>query len=346
MSIYPASPFVITPDPSEDNGPAIINALKDGYRWIQINGTSCPIGTRVDLNDTDGQPYHGVIIEPAPGISKVTIDSSGVGRSPTDPTNPSYAAIDYEGWVRPASYMTAAAPAGSYMIDVADITQYSNGQWIVISSANTDFATQSLPTDGPMEVRQIIARGGSSLTLDRVLKRDTPKNAVVATCRPIQNVYIRDLEFTGNSTIGLHMHYAQHCTVERITSSNWRGRCMLLIDNGGSYNTIIDSYCTGVEPGIGGEQNTWGVVVEGQDSTRIINSGGELCGEGMGMNYCIDTISIDARGSKNTVNVGVHTASLRSGFLRPKASRPVIVNTVITPECVDCYMIDVQPWTS
>lgn len=346
MSIYPSTPYVITPDPESDNGPAIISALAQGNRWIQIDGTSCPIGTRVDLNDTAGQPYHGVIIEPAPGISKVTIDSSGVGRSPTDPTNPSFAAIDYEGWVRPASYMTVAATAGANMIEVADITKYSNGQWIVISSNNTNFPVQPLPTDGPMEVRQIIARRGGTLTLDRVLKRDAPLGSVVATVRPIQNVYIRDLEFTGNSTIGLHMHYAQHCTVERITSSDWSGRCMLLIDNGGSFNTVIDSYCTGIEPGIGPTQNTWGVVVEGQDSTRIINSGGEFCGEGMGMNYCIDTVSIDARGSRNTVNVGVHTASIRSGFLRPKASRPVIANTVITADCVDCYMVDVQPWTA
>ncbi|MQB16491.1 hypothetical protein DXU77_15560 [Pseudomonas lactis] len=344
--MYTDAPYVITPDPESDNGPAIIDALASGYRWIQINGSSCPIGTRVDLNDASGQPYDGLILEPAPGVGKVTIDSTGIGRNPEEPTDPSYAAIDYQGWVRPASFMTAEAAVGANMINVDDITQYANGQWIIISSANTDFSSMPLPTDGPMEVRQIIARRGSTLTLDRVLKRVAPTGSVVATCRPIQNVFIRDLEFTGNSAIGLHLHYAQHCTIERITSSNWSGRCMLLIDNGGAFNTVVDSYCTGIEPGIGPTQNTWGVVVEGQDSTRIINSGGEFCGEGMGINYSIDTISIDARASRNTVNVGVHTSSIRSGFLRPRASRADILNTVITPECVDCYMVDVQPWTA
>lgn len=33
---------------------------------------------------------------------------------------------------------------------------------------------------------------------------------------------------------------------------------MLLLDNGGEYNAIINSYCTGIEPGIEGGQNTWG----------------------------------------------------------------------------------------
>ncbi len=344
MAIYVDTPYVFTPNPDADNGPQIQSILKAGYRWLQINGTQCPIGTTVLLNRDDQWPYSGQIIEPAPGIDKVTIDVSGIGRNPVEPTDPSYAAFDYEGNVRAGSYLTATAYVNTTQIFVADTTPYTNGSWIVISDASTDFDTYPMPLDGPMEVRQVIYVLADSLIVNRVIKRQHPENAIVALCDPIKNVYIRNLEFTGNCTVGLHMHYAQHCVVENITSVDWTGRCMLLLDNGGEYNTIINSYCIGTEPGIEDEQSAWGVVVEGQDSTRIINSGGEQCGVGQGMNYCIDTVSVNAMGRFNTVNVGVYTASIRSGLLRPQVASPVILNTVITDDCEDCYIVEPIPF--
>jgi hypothetical protein len=265
MPIYKDTPYVFTPDPENDNGPQIQSLLKAGYRWLQINGPECPIGTTVLLNRDDNWPYSGQIIEPAPGIDKVTIDVSGVGRNSEQPTDPSYAGIDYQGNVRPGSYLTAPAYVNTTQISVADTTPYTNGSWIVISDASTDFETYSMPLDGPLEVRQVIYVLADSLILNRVIKRDHPENAIVALCEPIKNVYIRNLEFTGNATIGLHLHYAQHCVFENITSVDWTGRCMLLLDNGGEYNTILNSYCTATEPGIESGQTAWGVVIEGQD---------------------------------------------------------------------------------
>ncbi|WP_256347386.1 hypothetical protein [Pseudomonas sp. IPO3774] len=345
MSIYIDTPYVFTPNPSADNGPQLQSVMKAGYRWIQINGTDCPIGTTVLLNRDDNWPYSGQIIEPAPGIDKVTIDVSGIGRNPLDPTDPSYAAIDYQGNVRPGSYLTAPAYVNTTEISVADTTPYTNGSWIVISDASTDFATYPMPLDGPLEVRQVIYVLANSLIVNRVIKRDHPLGAIVALCDPIKNVYIRNLEFTGDAAVGLHLHYAQHCVIENITSVDWTGRCMLLLDNGGEYNTILDSYCTATEPGVDPEQTAWGVVIEGQDSTRVINSGGENCGLGMGMNYSIDCVSINARARLNTVNVGVYTASIRTGFLRPATESPLILDNVITSDCVDCYMVEPIPFS-
>ncbi|ELQ09796.1 hypothetical protein A986_23160 [Pseudomonas fluorescens BRIP34879] len=340
MAIYVDTPYVFTPDPDADNGPQIRSILKAGYRWLQINGTECPIGTTVFLNDDDNRAYNGQLIEPAPGIEKVTVDVSGIGRNPHNPSDPSYAGIDYQGNVRPGSYLTAPAYVNTTEIFVGDTSPYTNGSWIVISDASTDFNAYPMPLDGPMEVRQVIYVLADSLIVNRVIKRDHPQNAIVALCDPISNVYIRGLEFTGDAAVGLHMHYAQHCVIERITSANWTGRCMLLLDNGGEYNTVLDSYCIGTEPGVEAQQSTWGVVIEGQDSTRVINSGGENCGVGMGMNYSIDCVSVNARTQLNTVNVGVYTSSIRTGFLRPAVEDAIILDTVITQDCVDCYMVE------
>jgi hypothetical protein len=343
MAIYRDTPYIFTPDPVSDNGPRISALLDAGYLWLQINGDTCPIGTTVLLNRADNWPYHGAIIEPAPSFEKVTIDVSGIGRNPQHPTDPSYAAIDYQGNVRPGSYLTAPAYVNTTEISVADTSPYTNGSWIVISDASTDFDTYPMPLDGPMEVRQVIYVLANSLIVNRVIKRDHPQGAIVALCDPITNVYIRNLEFTGDATVGLHLHYAQHCVIENITSVDWTGRSMLLLDNGGEYNTILDCYCTGTEAGVDPGQTAWGVVIEGQDSTRVINSGGENCGVGMGMNYSIDCVSVNARVQLNTVNVGVYTASIRSGFLRPQTASPLILDTVITSDCVDCYMVGQTP---
>ena len=346
MAIYQSTPYVFAPNPNADNGPGIRSALLAGYRWIQINGATCPLSTRVDLNRaSDKFPYHGLVIEPAPGVSKVTINASGIGRNPSDPTDPSYAAFDYQGNVRPASYLTQIAHVNTTQIFVADPSQYTNGDWVVISDASTDFATQPLPLDGPMEVRQVIYVLSDSLVINEVIKREHPLNAIVALCTPITNVYIRGLEFTGNCAVGAHLHYAQHCTFDTITSTTWRGRSMLLIDNGGSNNLIINSYCTGTEVGVGPTQNAWGVVVEGQDSTRLVNSGGERCGNGTAMNYCIDTVSVNARARLNNVNVNPNFGSTRSGYLRPRIGSPLIADSIIGADCVDCYVFEPLPFS-
>lgn len=338
MSVYYATPYVFTPSATLDNGPQLRSIIQAGYRWIQINRDVCPIKTTVPLNKADLTPIHGLVIEPAPGIEKVLIDSSGIGRNPEVPTDPSYAAFDYQGKVRPASFLTREAFLNQNEIFVDDPTKYVAGDWIVISDASTDFHRQPLPLDGPMEVRQVIRVFSGSLVINNVLKKGHPDGAIVATCVPIRNVIIRGLEFTGNSAVGVHIHYGQHCTIQDITSVNWTGRSLVLIDNGGSNNSVIDCYCTGTEAGGGPTQNAWGVVMEGQDSSRMVNSGGELCGNGSAMNYCIDSVAVDARARRNNVNVGVYTHSIRSGYIRPRTERPLILDTYESPENVDCFI--------
>lgn len=345
MNAYPDTPYIFTPNADLDNGIRLRSILLAGYRWIQINGPLCPIATRVPLNKPDGTPAHDLVIEPAPGIEKVTIDPSGIGRNPNAPSDPSYAAFDYQGKVLPASYLVREAYLNQSELFVADPAKYAPGDWIVISDASTNFDAMPLPLDGPMEVRQVLRVSSGSIIVNRALKRGHPNGAIVALCTPIRNVYIRGLEFTGNCAVGVHLHYAQHCVVQDITSKAWRGRVLVLIDNGGENNTVLDCYCTGTEPGVGPTQNAWGVVMEGQDSSRMINCGGELCGNGSAMNYCIDSVSISARARRCNVNVGNYTSSLRCGFLRPRTELPLILDSVTTDNCTECYIFEKQPFS-
>lgn len=345
MPLYQETPYSITPNPTGDNGPAIRSALLAGYRWIQINGPICPISTKIDLHrPTDKYPYHGTVIEPGPGIEKVTVDSTGIGRNPNVPSDPSYAAIDYQGNVRPGSYLTSQAYVNQLEIFVGDSSVYTNGDWIVISDASTNFAAMPLPLDGPMEVRQVLFVNPGRLTINRALKREHPNGAIVAKVTPIRNVLIRGLEFTGNSAVGVHLHYAQNCTISTITSTNWRGRALVLLDNGGENNLVLDCYCTGTEAGGGPTQNAWGVVAEGQDNSMLVNCGGERCGNGSSLNYCIDTLAINARAQLNNCNVNPHFASIRSGFIRPRTGSPLIIDTNISDDCVDCFILNKQPF--
>lgn len=341
MAVHADTPYLFTPVAGIDNGVQLRSIIQAGYRWIQINGSQLQLDTTVPMNKSDGTPIHGLIIEPAPGIEKVTVDPSGIGRNPNVPTDPSYAAFDYQGNVQPASYLTREAFLNQNELFVGDVSKYTNGDWIVISDASTNFPVMPLPLDGPMEVRQVLRVLSGSIVIKDALKAGHPNGAIVAKVTPIREVYIRDLEFTGNCAVGLHMHYAQNTVWERITSTNWRGRAMALMDNGGQNNLIIDSYCTGTEPGGGPEQNAWGVIMEGQDNSRMVRSGGELCGNGSAMNYCIDSISVSARAKRCNANVGVYTKSLRSGFLRPVTESPLILDTYIGADCTDCYIVKV-----
>lgn len=355
-AIYPTSPYVYTPNAQADNGPAIKSLLQADYRWIQINGSSCPILSRIDLhNSATGDPYNGIVIEPAPGYSSVLIDVGdplgpvprpGIGRNVSNPTDPSYAAFSYELYAKGASYLVKAAALNDVEIFVADPSKYGYGDWVFISNTSTSPSTTLGPQDGPMELRQVLYKTTNSLIVDRALKIAHPLNATVSVVKPIKNAVFRGLQFTGNSTVGIHLHVAQYCSVESITSSNWSGGTLVLLDNGGSFNLLRDIYCTGkqpvAQPGTAAalNQNFWGVAMEGQDSTRAINCGGEQCGNGITMNYCIDTIATDARARLNTVNANANWQSVRSGFIRPHTGSPYAADTLISADCVDCYVLE------
>ncbi|CAJ0818875.1 right-handed parallel beta-helix repeat-containing protein [Ralstonia flaminis] len=346
MSIYPSTPYIFTPSPDSDNGPQISGLLATGFRWIQIDGDTCPIGTPISLQDANKNPYDGVIIEPSPNFSTVTIDTSGIGRNLVAPTDPSYAAFEYNGNLDSAGYLTQTASADRTEIFVNDGSLYSPGDWVFISSASTDPEQYLLPVDGPMEVASVVYTSARSLILNKKIKRSHPTNAIVAKCKPIRNLVFRSLEFTGDSAVGIHIHMSHDGLFERITTANWQGRTMLLLDNGGAHNTVIDCYCVGTTAGIGAGQSTWGIALEGQEYSRVINSGGEQCGAGVTLNYCYDTMVVGARAKNNTVNVGVYTQSIRTGFIRPRTASPQILDNVITDGCVDCYMISPQPLVS
>ncbi len=100
------------------------------------------------------------------------------------PSNPSYAAFDYDGNFAEASFLAAEAVSGTSICEVDDGSLYSAGDWILVSDASTDPQNYLLPVDGPMEVRQVIAINGDELTVDRAWKRNHAINVIVALAVP------------------------------------------------------------------------------------------------------------------------------------------------------------------
>lgn len=339
---YASAPILFTPDPAADNGPALTALLVAGERWIQIAGDSCPIGTTVVMWDNNGLPTNNLVIEPAPGIEKVLIDVSGIGRDPVVPSNPSYAAFDYDGNFAEASFLTAVAGSGSLICEVDDGSLYTAGDWILVSDASTDPQNYLLPVDGPMEIRQIVGINGDELTVDRAWKRSHAVNVIVALAVPFFGGSFRGLQFTGNATVGVHMHMARGCQFSDITTTAWRGGTMLLVDGGGADNIITDCYCEGVEPGGGSSQNAWGVSLEGQDGTRLYRSGGQRCSQGVVANYCIDTLLVEPFGHSNTTNIFVGFQSLRTNVLRPYTATPILNDLFVSGDSIDCQIFNPQ----
>lgn len=343
MNPYPTIPFLLTPNPTADNGPALRGALAAGYRWIQVNGNVCPISTRVDFNDpVTKAPYHNVVIEPAPGVGPVTCNVSGIGRDAADLTNTLHSAFDYQGNVQPASYLSAATGVGDLEAPVQNPPLYAPGDWVVISDMSTNPAVKLLPVDGPVEVRQVLSCTTSALVFSQALKRPHPVNAVVCKVTPLRGLVMRGLRFTGDCTVGIHGHFLQGCTFSNIKTVDWTGRVMLLLDYGGSNNLAIDCFCEGTDPGAGVGQNAWGVAFEGQDNTRSYHCGGSYCGNGHTMNYCIDTIAVESLAYYNRVNINVHFSSLRSGFLNSSTSNAEIIDYMVSSDSVDCYIHNPQ----
>lgn len=341
---YASSPYVFTPDPEADNGPALEALIKAGERWIQIAGDQCPIGTTVRMADNDGFPANFLVIEPAPGISKVLIDVSGVGRNPVTPSDPSYAGFDYAGKQTPAGYLTEVADANALTATVNDGSLYSVGDWIIVSDASHDPANYLLPIDGPMEVRQIIAIDDDILTVNQAWKRSHDVDVIVALGVPFFNGSFRGMEFTGNATVGFHIHMARACQFSEMTTTAWRGGTMLLVDNGGVNNLITDCFCTGVQPGNGRTENAWGVSIEGQDGTQVYRSGGQRCVDGFVANYCIDSLIVEPMAHSNSVNIFVGFSSLRTNVLRPFTATPIVDDIVISPDCEECAVFDPRPF--
>ena len=334
--MYDTSPTLYAPI-AGDNGPGIKALIEAGKRWIQVNGAACPIESRIVVTD-GGVPAHGLWIEPAPGIDRVLIDVSGIGRDPDVPTNPSYSAFEYPGLQAQAGYLTAPAAVGDRTITVNNGALYTAGAWIFLSDTSTN-PGYLLPLDGPMESRQVLSRAGNVLTLDEPLRRAHAANVIAALHQPIMGVRMRGLRFTGNAAGGIHLHSAHGAIISDVDSVDWRGRFMVLLDNGGRGNLIDTVFCQGTEPGAGPTQNAWGVAMEGQEDTRSVRSGGTLCGNGHLMNYCTDTVATDVVAYANNVNDNINYQSLRCYSLRPRTALAAVAETLVSNDCVDCAII-------
>jgi len=124
-----------------------------------------PLGAPLVMADDEGEPFHGLRIEPAVGIEKVTIDTTVIGLDPVQISNPSYAGFDYNGGFSTASYLAKAALEGEGLLYVNDPSQYEIGDRVYISDLSTDPEAYLLPVDRPMEVRQVLYKTGTALGL-------------------------------------------------------------------------------------------------------------------------------------------------------------------------------------
>ncbi|MEG3165532.1 hypothetical protein U1701_13100 [Sphingomonas sp. PB2P19] len=339
---YDTSPTIYNPV-AGDNGPGIRALITSGKRWIQINAPAMTLDTRIDMLDADGNPSDYLWIEPAPSIDKVIIDTTGIGRDPVQPTNPSYAGFEYNGKFTPAGYLSADVATGDLSMTVNNGALYAVGAWVFLSDASTNPGVTLQPLDGTVEIMQVAGKTGNVLTVDRPFKRAHVANTIAALTTPIRGLKFSNLIFTGNSKGGIHAHCSFGGFFDNITTQDWRGGYMLLLDLGGRDNTVADCFCTGTEAGGPDdlEKTTWGVALEGQDSSKTYRSGGTLCGTGLTMNACIDTVSYDSIAYQCNVNVGIYTSSIRTYFIQPQTTNFIALDTYVEAESAtqDCAII-------
>ena len=157
--------------------------------------------------------------------------------------------------------------------------------------------------EGATEVRQILAiepsgsAGDLRLYLEAPLRRPHKATVAVAHCEPIRNAVFRNLRFTTDNQpgprVGIHLHMAFDAHISNVTSANWRGFSLILMDAGGRNNAIKDCYAVGVNSP-GDYPNGWGIAVEGQEGTMIVNSGANRHATGIIINYSIDTFAMNS----------------------------------------------------
>lgn len=154
-----SQPFIFVPIVGIDNAPALNQLIQSGVRWIQIAGEFLQLDTPVVLK-SHGQPANFIRIEPIPGIASVTVDVSGIGRNPSDLTDPLFAGFSYDGNRTPASFLVEGVGAGATSIRVADGSKYNVGDWINVSNTSINPNQYLLPLDGPGAKYQVLAIDG------------------------------------------------------------------------------------------------------------------------------------------------------------------------------------------
>src|SRR5215471_13602357 len=155
---FAQTPFLFTPTGGDDSA-ALLSALQT-HRWVQINGSDIHINSAIQLLDANGNPLDGIIVEPAPGFSAVTVHTT-INQNPISPTDPSRAPFSYEGQVYPGSCLGGVSKIGDVSAVIKDPATiafgqaFSVGDYAFISDAATCPNTL-LPADGSLELRKIV----------------------------------------------------------------------------------------------------------------------------------------------------------------------------------------------
>ena len=323
--ILPAatSPYVFAPSGiGIDDSVALRNALIT-YRWVQIHGSDIQIDQPIDLDDANGNPLDGLVLEPTASFTKVTVHTK-MTRNPKNCGDTSRAPFTFEGQYTPGSYLTSAANVGDRAILVQDPASiahttfqvgdyiYINDTQICIPPAGSPSCPSLGPADGTAELRQVTAMSNGAqqqtlhLSLDRPLRRAHSPYIIVAHCKVIKNVIFRNLGFTTDydpsaPSVGpfapIHLHLALNAQLIRITTRNWAGLGGPWLDGGGRENIIRSSFSTGLatisQPPPGTPcapiLNAWGIATEGQEDTSIIDSGASYFNAGVVITYSYGT---------------------------------------------------------
>ena len=367
---FAQSPYLFTPSGRDDA--AALRAALIAYRRVQINGTDIRIDTPINLVTDDGVPLHNVLVEPAPGINRTTIHTAIIKE--TNPPRADRAPFNYNGGYEPGSFLTTTVPAGVMSVTIRDpellvwwltssdirrIRPFRVGDYICLNDTSrvpdVTVGYAKDVQDGATEVRQILAiepsgrSGELRLYLESPLRRPHQATVTVAHCQPLRNVVFRNLRFTSDNNagpqIGIHMHMAFNAEISNVSSVNWRGNSLVLIDNGGRNNTIKDCYATGVNSP-GDLPNVWGIAVEGQEGTTIINCGAERYNLGIFINYSVDTFAVNSS-VKDCTYVGLSVSpdiggnpSINSGFIGGRVLGGGF-GAYVGTNCVDC-VVDVS----
>jgi hypothetical protein len=305
--------------------------------WVQIQSPTITLLNPVILKHSNGAPINNVIIEPAPSITGTiqvntffhAILVAGCSNrqlvkclSP----NPSRAAFEYDGSFTSGFILNANAPVGATSIVIKTPTSSLSKKFVVGEFAYlNDATTTGMVGDGTMELRQVTNVNPSpdgltaTLTLDRALNRPHVggvNGITVAHAVPILNTTIRNLKFTSISSterfhprVGIHLHLAKNAYIREITSTNWEGFSLVLLDTGGIGNRVRNTFAvgTGASDTDSPPQryNGWGIGVEGQEGTSLEYSGARGFSEGIIINYSYNTTVIVPDIVGSDINYGV-----------------------------------------
>ncbi len=314
-------PYVFTPSGADDSA-----SLRDAliqYRWVQIDGPDVRIDAPINLEDQSGQPLHNVVIEPIPGLPSVRVHTGIQQNSGPFGSDPSRSVLNYNGGFSVGGFLTAPVGAGEIVLRVRDprrlvhefdgyaASPFEPDQYVCLSDTSRveslDSAVAREARDGALESRRITHVLPSAepdemiLLVDAPLRRSHAALVAATHCRPIERVTIRNLRFTSDGgpgpRAGIHLHTAFGASLSGITSEDWRGFALILIDAGGRGNTVSDSFAVGVNTATDCTSG-WGIALEGQEHSLIVNSGAERHCVGIVINWSISTLAVNSRVSQ------------------------------------------------